>query len=310
MKDVRVKDVLVTGASGQLGGFVVDRLQATHAVRTLDRMPSRTTRLPHHRVDILDADAVTAATEGVNTVVHLAALDAAVDATERAFFEVNVQGTWNVLEAAERAGVTRVILCSSVAAVGIAHGAAPDYLPIDEAHPCRPTHAYGLSKQVVETLGRCFARRGQLEVVCLRPAFVLFPSVAVSVAAALSEEDGTSWSLTLPATAPAPGEPLTPTRAFVGPNDAASCFALAVDAPLDDRFKVFFVTSPWSMSNTSSVDRARALGGQTPRVQLPELYEKTPHASMFTAERARTDLGWLPKETFEDVLTAALGERQ
>src|SRR5690606_24264961 len=53
----------------------------------------------------------------------------------------------------------------------------PAYLPIDEDHPCHPTDPYGLSKLIGETIGRSFADRGEVEVVALRPVYIMYPQV-------------------------------------------------------------------------------------------------------------------------------------
>ena len=184
------------------------------------------------QADILDRKRLESSMIDRDVVIHLAALDAAVPATEQAFFEINVQGTWNVLEAAEKTGVQRVVLCSSVAALGIGDQNLPDYLPIDEKHPCRPRQAYGLSKQVAETVGQCFARRGQVKVVCLRPAFVVFPGLVIATALALSEQDGVKWPYDLPQDSDGLNESLTATRSFIAPEDAADSFVAAARSNL------------------------------------------------------------------------------
>ena len=147
--------ILLTGACGRLGRYVLEALgHRRHQVRTFDKAPAPECA-GHIRADVLDRVSVRSAMTGVETVVHLAALDASVSAPEQQFFEVNVQGTWNVLEAAEQAGVQRVVLCSSIAVLGLADDRPPDSLPIDETHVCRPYQAYGLSKQIAEITAEC-----------------------------------------------------------------------------------------------------------------------------------------------------------
>ena len=113
---MRFDNVLVTGGSGQLGAFVVNELMDHCRVSVLDIAPPRID-VPFFEADILDREAVAAAIDGHDAVVQLAALDGAVDATEQQFFETNVQGLRNVLEAAEAANVRRTVVCSSVAAL-------------------------------------------------------------------------------------------------------------------------------------------------------------------------------------------------
>ena len=141
--------VLVTGGSGQLGTLVVNELMDYCRVSVLDIAPPRID-VPFFRADILDREAIAAAIDGHDAVVQLAALDAAIDATEQQFFETNVQGLWNVMEAAEAANVRRTVVCSSVAAYNISAENPPRYLPVDVDHPAAPITAYGLSKQTGE----------------------------------------------------------------------------------------------------------------------------------------------------------------
>ena len=245
--------------------------------------------------------------DGVDTVVHLAALDASIDAPEEQFFDVNVNGTWNVLAAAQRCGVRRVVLCSSVAAVGLGDARAPDFIPVDETHPCRPADTYGLSKQIGENIGACFARRGQLQVVCLRPAFVVFPELAAPTAQVLAATDDVEWDVTIPTNTPALGEPLTPTRAFIGPEDTARCFARAVEAELAENFSIYFVTAAHSMSTLPTLQRAEAMGMPITDVRASAPYWHDATASMFDCARAAHDLNWRAESSFATLLHEALG---
>ena len=132
--------VLVTGGSGQLGAFVVAELMDHCRVAVLDLAPPLAD-VPFFKVDILDRQAVAAAIAGHDAVAQSADLDAAVDDTEQQFFETNVQGLWNVLEAAETAGVRHTVVCSSVAAFNVSAEHPPPYLPVDVNHPVAPVTA-------------------------------------------------------------------------------------------------------------------------------------------------------------------------
>ena len=136
-----------------LGRHVTSAMKTDFTTGVLDIAPPRDDEVTHHQVDVLDFDAVNRNMKGYDAVVHLAGIDAAIDAPEAAFFTVNTQGTWNVLQAAENNAVSKVVLCSSVAAVGLSPDQPPLYLPVDANHPCRPVSAYGLSKQLMEVTG-------------------------------------------------------------------------------------------------------------------------------------------------------------
>ena len=298
--------VLLTGGSGRLGRYVHTALVAQgFDVRNFDKVGCGSD-VDQIQADILDRESLQSAMADRDMVIHLAALDAAVSATEQAFFEINVQGTWNVLEAAEKTNVQRVVLCSSVAALGIGDDILPDYLPIDETHPCRPRQAYGLSKQVAETVGQCFARRGHLEVVCLRPAFIVFPDLVIATAQTLARQDGIEWSCDLPQHSNALNEPLTATRSFIAPDDAADGFVAAVRADLSASWRLYFAVAPWSMSPLPTLERAQAMGIPVSAVQDPDRYRADPNASMFSTTQAERDLGWHARLTFEFLLAETL----
>ena len=224
---MRFDSVLVTGGAGRLGRYVVAELTGHCRVSVLDRAAG-----VDFPADVLDLDAVARALPGHDAVVHLAAIDVSVPAPPERLFDVNVRGTWNVLQAAHQAGVRRAVVCSSVAATGIdSPGTAPLYLPIDEAHPLRPTHPYGLSKEVDEAIARSFARRGGMEVIILRPAWVMFPEILRNVLDELAGLLPPAGPVTAADTAERAREPLPLLRSWVDPVDAARAFRLALGDP-------------------------------------------------------------------------------
>jgi nucleoside-diphosphate-sugar epimerase len=84
---------------------------------------------------------------------------------------VNVVGTVNVLEAAVREGVKKIIYASSNAVLGFTYQQrplVPRYFPVDEAHPCEPQDAYGLSKLMSETACKSYSDAHGLQTICLR----------------------------------------------------------------------------------------------------------------------------------------------
>ena len=258
--------VLVTGGSGQLGAFVVAKLMDHCRVSVLDLKPP-TVDVPFFKANILDRQAVAAAIAGHDAVVQLAALDAAIDATELQFFETNVQGLWNVLEASEAAGVRRTVVCSSVAAVNVSLENPPRYLPVDVDHPVAPVTAYGLSKQTGELVARCFARRGPMEVRCLRPTLVMQSDIAYDLAVKTAASDGGASPLaaghaewkTLPRVIPG-------SRSYVGPADAARCFRAALEAK-GRSFDIYNVAAADTYSPLPTLERLQRI-----RSHLMEAY--------------------------------------
>ncbi len=154
--------VLITGAAGSVGSVLSRELPSYgHQVRLLDREPIDA---PGDVViaDITDPAALDAALAGMDAVVHLAAIP-----TEAAFddiLRVNLDGTYQVFEAARRGGVCRVVYASSNHAVGF----TPRAPLVGAEVPPRPDTNYGLSKVFGEALGRLYTDRYGLEVACLR----------------------------------------------------------------------------------------------------------------------------------------------
>jgi dihydroflavonol-4-reductase len=162
--------VLVTGATGFLGHSLVKELVgAGYSVRALVRATSDTAQLQELGVelcvgDLHDPDSVNAAVEGSTYVVHAAGLFRLWGAA-RGFERTNVAGTANVLEAAARHSVAKLVHVSTAAVAG---SPRPGQV-IDEATPCLPVDAYQRSKLDGENLVRLFQQSTRLPAVILRP---------------------------------------------------------------------------------------------------------------------------------------------
>jgi dihydroflavonol-4-reductase len=166
--------ILVTGANGFTGGRLARRLAADgRRVRGLVRKPADAEALRPAGVepalgDLGDAASLEAACRDVATVYHVAALYRQEGDPKR-FFEVNVDGTRRLLEAAERAGVGRFVHCSTV---GV-HGDVKTP-PADETAPFAPADHYQVSKLEGERVVRSFMEAG-LPVSIFRPAPIYGP---------------------------------------------------------------------------------------------------------------------------------------
>jgi nucleoside-diphosphate-sugar epimerase len=168
--------VVVTGGAGNVGSHIVDAAlsRGAHEVVALDALvrgvpenltsaiATRRARLVE--VDIRDREAVRANVTGADIVFHQAALRwTRCQEEPRECQEVMVDGTFNVLEAAADAKVSRVVLASSAVVYG-----EPLRLPIDEDHPLRGTTVYGAAKVANEQLARAFAHLRDLRTTTLR----------------------------------------------------------------------------------------------------------------------------------------------
>jgi dihydroflavonol-4-reductase len=169
------QQILVTGAAGFIGSHVVKALLNENCqVRALVRPGENTANLDGLDIDIMPGDildlvAVERATKGVDTVFHLAAIYAIWMKDWRNIYEVNIQGSRNVLWAALKAGVNRVVYTSSIAAIGIApgKGLSTEKTPFNNY---ALGHHYVLTKYLSQQEALGFAANG-LDLVVVNPCF-------------------------------------------------------------------------------------------------------------------------------------------
>jgi UDP-glucose 4-epimerase len=167
---------LVTGGAGFIGSHIVERLLrggGAAVVRVLDDFSTGTpanlhgfaTALEVVRGDIRDLATVERAARGVSVIFHQAAVCSVPQSVidPLATHAVNVTGTLNVLEAARRAGVKRVVYASSSAV----YGERPE-LPKREDQPAAPISPYGVSKAAGEKYAAVWHRLYGVETVGLR----------------------------------------------------------------------------------------------------------------------------------------------
>jgi len=157
--------VLITGAAGEVGSALREGLRGRFPVlRLTDNRDLGETREGEELVqaDLTDFAAVQKAMEGVDAVIHLGGI--ANEHTYERIREVNMDGTYHVLEAARQAGVRRIAFASSIHTVGF----YPRSEQIGPDVPVRPDTYYGVSKVFGEALGRMYFERYGIEFVSVR----------------------------------------------------------------------------------------------------------------------------------------------
>lgn len=278
------KRVVVTGGSGRLGTYVVDRLKRNHAVTVLDINPPKANDVDYLNLSITDLAALTKAFTDVDAIVHLAAVPNPRTSSPQACFTVNTQGTWTVLQAAEDASVKRVVAASSDAATGLHYNPkdwAPQYLPVDEAHPIRPSEVYSLTKEITESICRCFSVRGKVEVIAIRPGHIVFePEYSELSTRGSDVQNYHLWG-------------------FVAPEDVAQGFELALRVA-DGSYDCIFIGAADGLNERPTLELFKERFGVEPVVRKPELYAAMPNAGVFDISHARQKLGYEPRFTRRD----------
>lgn len=169
-----MKNIIVTGGSGKAGRAVCRHLvEQGYNVLNLDMQVSSDPVCPTLRVDLTDFGQVIDAIQWsggkdhpfrgfrqADAIVHFAAIPAPDLMPEEVTFRTNILSTYNVFDAAVRAGIKRVVWASSETTLGLPFSPAnpPAYAPVDEDHPMRPESGYSLSKDLGEEMARQMAR--------------------------------------------------------------------------------------------------------------------------------------------------------
>ena len=186
--------ILFTGGSGKAGRHACEYLRDQgHRIVNFDRVPLGLDGVDDRLGDMTDLgqvyDALTSIAgfddllpgTGVpkfDAVVHFAAVPRILVTGDAECYRVNTLGTYNVIDAAVKTGVRKIIFASSETTYGIcfADGTRkPDYLPVDEEHPVIPEDSYAMSKVCNEVTARSFQRRSGADIYGLRINNVIEP---------------------------------------------------------------------------------------------------------------------------------------
>ena len=188
------KRVYFTGASGKAGKHAANYLiQKGHRVLNADITKVNQEGLDYLKVDVTDSAQVFSSMSahmdrnelrqrqtplGYDAVVHFAAIPRILQASDIETYKVNVMGTYNVLEAAVKLGIKKIIFASSETVYGLCFShnkPAPLSLPIFEEDETRPMDSYAMSKVVNEETAKAFQRRTGTDIYGLRIGNVVEP---------------------------------------------------------------------------------------------------------------------------------------
>jgi nucleoside-diphosphate-sugar epimerase len=271
----RTKTIALTGGSGRIGrAIAAAALRAGHRVVSIDRAPPAEAQenIRFVQADIGDYDALVAAFEGCDALIHMAAIPSPGNHPDHIVHNNNVTGSYNALRAAIEVGITRIVQASSVNAIGLSFSreAHFDYLPVDEAHPNYTEEPYGLSKWICEQQADTFARRySRLRIASMRFHLVVDERAQAGAVYGFVTKAASKhlWAYTL--------------------YDAASrACLLALDAPFKGH-EAFYIVAPDTVMDVPSLDLA---GRFFPDV--PVRGDLSGNRSFFSSAKAERMLGW------------------
>lgn len=207
-----IEKILITGASGYLAQFIINRLHGSYKLTLTDivepdQVPADTTFI---KADVTNAAEIEAACAAQDAVVHLVALvRGRSDKPASLFADVMVKGTWNVAEACVKQGVRKLVNISSISACHPAPSAKLPYEVGDDFQFGAGDLYYALAKYLGEQIGAAYHQAHGLDVIHVRPGVIA--------------GDGQN---------PGPAAPdvvTDPWFVYVDPRDVAQCVARALE---------------------------------------------------------------------------------
>lgn len=277
--------IAVTGASGKLGTVVVRELRAAgHDVVGMDVVGTRGAGFV--QVDFTDygqtVDALQAVNDqhhGLDAVVHLAAIPAPGIRSDVATFHNNIAVTFNVMWAAIRLGITRIVTASSETVQGLPFNVPPPYIPVDEAYAARPESVYSLVKHLEETMEKELVRwHPEVSVTALRFSNVMIPADYAEFPSFDADATQRKWNL----------------WSYIDARDGAAVIARALEvAPAGfDHFLIAAGDTVMSRPNAELVAEV------FPDVEIRG--ELGVNDSLFSTAKAQRLLGWTPQHSWRD----------
>ena len=277
--------VVVTGASGKLGQFVVEHLaDAGYDVVATDRValspgsPGRFTV-----ADLTDLGQVIELLSGVDegqaadAVVHLSAIPAPGMATNAATFRNNVPSTYNVLRAAQVVGIRNVVTASSETVLGLPFDVPPPYLPVDEEYDVLPQSTYSLGKSLEEEMAKHFTRwEPDLKVAALRFSNVMRPDDYARFPSWQDDPAARRWNL----------------WGYIDGRDGAQAVRLALEADFTG-FEAFVIANADTVMERDSADLAAE--------EFPDVPLRRPlvgRETLLSIDKARRLLNYAPAHTW------------
>ena len=280
--------IAVTGGSGKLGRSVVRRLREDgHTVVNLDRVGERGSVV---LVDLTNfgqvADAIAGIDEhhaGLDAVVHLAAIPAPGILPDVATFHHNILATYNVFQAARRAGISRIVYASSETVLGLPFDTDPPYIPVDEEYPARPESTYSLVKHLEEQMAAQLTRWDPtLSITALRFSNVMDPEDYAVFPSYHADARLRRWNL----------------WGYIDARDGAQAVVRALESA-GPGFETFIIAAADTVMTRPSVELAAEV---FPGVDV--VREVGEHETLLSIDKARRLLGYDPQHSWRDHVAA------
>lgn len=277
--------IAVTGSSGKLGTVVVRELRAAgHTVIGMDRNGTRGPGFVF--VDFTDygqvVEAFTSVTDshdGIDAVVHLAAIPAPGIYTDAATFHNNITVTFNVLWAATRLGIRNVVTASSETVQGLPFDVPPPYIPVDEAYPPRPESTYSLVKVLEERMAVELVRWfPDLSLTALRFSNVMWPEDYAEFPSFDADAQLRKWNL----------------WSYIDARDGAQAVEKALEKKLPG-FNHFLIANADTVMTRPN---AELIAEVFPDVPITGEFGE--NDTLFSIDKARNLLGFEPRHSWRD----------
>jgi nucleoside-diphosphate-sugar epimerase len=275
--------IILTGGSGKLGSTVVTYLRdAGHTVVVLDRAVARGEGVP---VDLTDAgqtlDAIAGVEEqhdGVDAIVHLAAIPAPGLFPDVVTFENNILSTHHVLQAARRAGVRKIVTASSETLLGLPMDVPPTSLPVDD-DVTLPNSTYSMAKLLEEQMALTFCRWDPaLSITAMRFSNVMVEADYAGFEAWQDDPFLRKWNA----------------WGYIDARDAAEAIRLALEVR-GPGFERYIIANADTVMRTPSRELAEAVFPGVPFTR-----EVAGTETLLSIDKARAELGWSPSHSWRD----------
>jgi nucleoside-diphosphate-sugar epimerase len=277
--------VVVTGGSGKLGRAVVSELvEHGWEVHNLDLVGPSDQAQTFTRVDLTDYGqvveaftAIDARYEGVDAVVHLAAIPGPGVAPNAATFANNITSSYHVFSAAKLAGIRNVVWASSETVLGLPFDTPPPYLPVDEEYAGRPETSYSLAKHLEETMAAQFSRWDpDLKIIGLRFSNVMEPHDYARFPSFDADQSLRNWNL----------------WSYIDARDGAQAVRKALEYSTPG-FEVFVIANADTVMSRSTAD---LIAEVHPELEVRK--ELGEHETLLSIDKARRLLGFDPRHTW------------